>query len=85
MSTDSLDIVPISWYNPGMKRSFAGTQILILRGAKGWTQPQLASRSGVTRDVIAKIEAGSSKSLKLEDAIKLARALEIPVGDLVDV
>jgi transcriptional regulator with XRE-family HTH domain len=47
------------------------------RNAKGWTQEQLAERSGVHRVTIAKIESGQSANVGLDVIEKLADALGV--------
>lgn len=49
-----------------------GARVLALRKAKGWTQDDLARRSGLTRAEICKIEKGWNKatSERVRDAIR---------------
>ena len=51
-----------------------------LRKAANLTQAELAERSGVPRDVIAKYETGAKdwRNMPLERAIALADALGVP-------
>lgn len=54
-----------------------------LRGAKGWTQAELARRVGVSRQTINSIETGRFEpSLTL--ALKLARLFATPVETIFD-
>ena len=54
-----------------------------LRNAKGWTQAELAAKAGVSRVHVARLETA-----KMEPTLgvleKLAKALKVTVGDLVD-
>jgi transcriptional regulator with XRE-family HTH domain len=54
-----------------------------LRNAKGWTQEELAARTGISRVHIARLETARMEPglLVLE---KLAKAFKVKVGDLVD-
>ena len=54
-----------------------------LREAKGWTQTRLARESGVSQTYISELEAGKSIPT-IVIAQKLARALGVPLADLVD-
>ena len=51
------------------------------RKKKGWTQDQLAQKTGSTQAVIQKIENG--KSLRPRNVVKLAQALGVSPGWLV--
>jgi transcriptional regulator with XRE-family HTH domain len=53
-----------------------------LRGAKGWTQKQLADVSGVSQTYISELEAAKSQPT-VAVAIKLAQALGIELIDLL--
>ena len=54
-----------------------------LRQARGLTQAQLADKSGVTREYIARLEAGRyDPSLSVIE--KVAKALKVKVGKLLD-
>lgn len=55
-----------------------------LRGARGWTQAQLATEVGVSRQTINSIETGRFEpSLSL--ALKLAMLFEAPVESIFSV
>lgn len=59
-----------------------GEKVKELREAKGWTQEQLAEKSGLSRVTISMIETGKPKEI-LSGTIKaLAKALEVPVDVL---
>ena len=55
-----------------------------LRGAKGLTQVQLAKRAKVTRGYLAQLEAGYKVNPSLPTLRKLAKALGVPVGELLE-
>jgi transcriptional regulator with XRE-family HTH domain len=59
------------------------TVIRELRGAKGLTQVQLAKRAKVTRGYLAQLEAGHKTNPSLPMLRKLARALGVPVAELL--
>jgi transcriptional regulator with XRE-family HTH domain len=48
------------------------------------TQVELAKRANVTQTYIAKLEAGAKKNPSLEVLKKLARALGVPVTELLE-
>ena len=54
-----------------------------LRAARGWSQAALAERSGVSKVHIARIET-EQREPTLGVLEKLAKALKVKVGDLVD-
>jgi putative transcriptional regulator len=59
-----------------------GVRIKTFRTRAGLTQVELAKLSGVPRQTIGFVETGIQKSLSLENAMKLARALNITVDYL---
>lgn len=59
------------------------TVIRQLRGAKGVTQLQLAKRAKVTRGYLAQLEAGHKTNPSLPTLRKLAKALGVPVAELL--
>lgn len=61
-----------------------GAKIKRLREKQGWTQKQLAGKAGMTREGIAQIEVGMRKTPTLETRKKLAKALEVPITELLD-
>lgn len=54
------------------------------RDDAGLTQKELAERMGVDHTEISHIEAGRRDNLTLRKLRRLAEALEVSVGDLVD-
>ena len=59
-----------------------GVRIKTFRTRLGMTQDELSRRSGVPRQTIGFVEAGIQKSLSLDNAIKIAKALNITVDYL---
>jgi len=59
------------------------TVIRGLRDAKGLTQVELAKRAKVTRGYLAQLEAGHKKNPSLPTLRKLAKALGVPVAELL--
>lgn len=58
-----------------------GDNLRAERARKGWSQEQLATRSGVTPATISRIESG--KDPLFSTATKLARALGCPIDSLL--
>jgi len=56
--------------------------IRALRGARGWSLATLASRAGLSKTIIAKIESGDGNP-SLETLLRLAGALDITIGSLL--
>lgn len=54
-----------------------------LRKQKGWSQEKLAVESDISYNTIIKIERGGIKNPKIETVIKLAKALNAKLDDLV--
>lgn len=55
-----------------------------LRVAKGWTQEQLAERSGVNQGTISKIENEKTGGIEFDNLERLAVALGVNAAFLVD-
>ena len=60
-----------------------GRRLRALRAGRGWTQIDLADESGLTRRQLIYVENGRSVP-SLVTVLRLARALEVPPGQLVD-
>lgn len=60
------------------------TVLRTLREEKALTQEQLAKRAKVARSYVAVIESGHKKNPSLEILKRLARALDVPVGRLLE-
>ncbi len=54
-----------------------------LRQVKGWSQAELARRSGVSQSTISRLEAGTTPLIDLNNLQKLAKALGCDTGDLI--
>ena len=54
-----------------------------LRKRKGWSQEKLAVESGISYNTIIKNERGGIENPKIETVIKLAKALNVKIDDLV--
>jgi DNA-binding XRE family transcriptional regulator len=59
-----------------------GSRLRALRGARGWTQRELAERAGVSRQLVGAVEAGRHLP-RVDAAVALARVLEVAVEDLL--
>jgi transcriptional regulator with XRE-family HTH domain len=55
-----------------------------LREAQQMTQEQLAQKAGVTQGYIGHLERGLKKNPSLSILRKLAKALDVPVGRLLE-
>lgn len=60
-----------------------GARIAELRHARGWTQQELADRSGISWGYIRLLEAGYRRNIQARTAIKLANAFGITIDDLL--
>ena len=60
-----------------------GRMIQRLREDKGLSQRQLAARAGVTNGYISQLEAGDKKNPSLAVLQRLAKALGVPVTELL--
>ena len=54
-----------------------------VRNVKGWSQAELARRSGVSQSTISRLEAGTTPSIVLKNLEDLARALEVDASYLI--
>jgi transcriptional regulator with XRE-family HTH domain len=60
-----------------------GTMLKRIRKAKGLTQLALAKRSRVAQGYISELEAGREKNPGIETLRKLAKALGVPLAELI--
>ncbi|MNL79006.1 HTH-type transcriptional regulator SinR [compost metagenome] len=51
---------------------------------RGWTQSELAERSGVSQSTISQIESGERKYPRVNNIKKIAEALETSMEELID-
>ncbi len=61
-----------------------GRMVKTLRKAKGMTQVELATKAKVTQAYLAQLEAGTRKNPSLEILNRLAKALGVPVTELLE-
>ncbi len=54
-----------------------------IRKQKGWSQEKLAQEAGISYNTLIKIERNGIKNPKIETVIKLAKALDISVDELI--
>lgn len=59
-----------------------GFRIKELREEKGWSQSVLAEKSGVSRNLIARIESGELTCTTTDTLLKLAKAFGKKVNDI---
>ena len=67
----------------GASEPTLGERIAELRGRTGMTQTGLASRAGVSVDVIRKLEQGQRHTVSISNLHKLAHALDVDAGALL--
>ena len=60
-----------------------GSRIVAERTRRGVTQQQLALMTGTSRSYLWKIEIGAA-DVGIDVLIRIARALDVPVRDLID-
>ena len=60
-----------------------GFRIRCLREERGWSQEELGGRAGLHRAYIGQVERGE-KNLGIQNLDKIAQALGVDVGNLVD-
>jgi XRE family transcriptional regulator, regulator of sulfur utilization len=58
-------------------------RVRTLRRAKGWSQEELADRAGLHRTFVSQVER-NLKNTTIQSTEKLARALEVSLGELLD-
>jgi transcriptional regulator with XRE-family HTH domain len=61
-----------------------GRNVQRTRHARGWTQAELAQRVGTSRIYIAQIEGGVAKTCSLPMLARVAKALRVKPGQLLD-
>jgi transcriptional regulator with XRE-family HTH domain len=61
-----------------------GDRLRRARREQGMTQEHLAERSGLSRELIAKIEQGRRQSVRLTTLTRLAQTLDVPLSELAD-
>lgn len=63
--------------------SNVGLRIRELRGARGWTQEELAGRAQLRQATLSAMENGRTKGVDFATLDRLARALEVEPGFLI--
>lgn len=64
-------------------RRHIGTRLYDLRMARGWTQEQLAERTGFARETISSFENGTHSPL-LDHLVLICDALAVPIRKLFE-
>ena len=54
-----------------------------IRKQKGWSQEKLAQGAGISYNTLIKIERKGIENPKIETVIKLAKALDVTIDELV--
>lgn len=60
-----------------------GRRLRTLRKAKGWSQDDLARRVKLTKPYLSMLETGARRQPSLPTLVRLAKALGVPVTDLL--
>ena len=60
-----------------------GERVYWLRDERGWTQGELANKSGISTTTISHLENGDIKSVKKNTVRRLARAFDIGTEELI--
>jgi transcriptional regulator with XRE-family HTH domain len=60
-----------------------GRMLRVAREAKGWTQDELARKAKLTKPYISQLENGVRKNPSLPALQRLAKALGVPVTELL--
>lgn len=61
-----------------------GRMLKRLREARGWSQPKLAKEAKVSQAYLAELERSTKKNPSLPILRRLAKALGVPVGELLE-
>ncbi len=63
-----------------------GEELRIARATAGMSQSELAELAGLSRPTIARLEGGTSTidQMSVENAKRLANALRVPIGKLIN-
>ena len=61
-----------------------GEEIARRRLLAGWTQDELAEHAGLSPDVVRRLEQGRRLSVRLTTLIRIATALDVPLGVLLE-
>ena len=71
--------------NSLMPKKTVGQLVLAAREQRGWTQSELAKRSGLSQPTLSALEAGETtlSNIKLSTVAQIASALGVPIGDLL--
>jgi transcriptional regulator with XRE-family HTH domain len=64
--------------------SYMGQRVKRLREAREWSQPDLAKRARVSQAYIAELERGTKRNPSVRIAVRLAKALGVPVTRLLE-
>jgi len=66
---------------PRVRTAF-GRRLRALRRRRGWSQDVLAAKAGLSGKFLGEVERGE-KSISVDNLVYLARALGVPVGELL--
>lgn len=60
-----------------------GPRIIAMRSEKGWSMSKLAEESGISKSLLHKIENDETSNPELGTLRKIAKALDVTVGELL--
>ena len=69
--------------NSAMNWNYVRGALVRLRDEKGWSDNQLADKSGVPQPTISRFFAGTSEAMMLDTLSALAKALGVTVAELI--
>jgi transcriptional regulator with XRE-family HTH domain len=67
---------------PASARLVLAESLRRLRAERGWSQDELAAKSGLHRTYVGSVERGE-RNVSIDNIEKLARALSCPICDLL--
>lgn len=73
----------VSHTRAAMSPKRLGSVVKRLREAHGLTQEEVATKAGVAQSYLAKLEGGARKNPSLDVLKRLAKALGVPVTELL--
>jgi transcriptional regulator with XRE-family HTH domain len=74
---------PPQFDNSPMNWNYVRGALMRLRDEKGWSDNQLADKSGVPQPTISRFFAGTSESMMLDTLAALGKALGVTVAELI--
>jgi DNA-binding XRE family transcriptional regulator len=79
-----IDRVMTDSHNPRVASKPLGLILREVRERRGLTQQEVARRASITQAYLAKLETGDKDNPSLDIVRRLARALKVPLGELLE-